>query len=336
MPTLKLSDIWLPKISTLRDIAIVVLAAPYALGHIVWAIYALLHGLGTRRAAETQYFIAGAPALAAGIIVCVIIGFLLFVAGAIGTEIEERWGRRAVIFSLATIFALFVVTILAHWGIWAVLLAIATGFVLIGKSALSNAIAIDGVSLNDDDGTKLLVSFGRRLFTSLAAFLLVAFVIWVFIYAAFIYPRIPQEFGGGHPHCALLSTSQNLSDPTWKRLALRSYAAAAERVERLAQTPKLGAASVENLRAQSAFFRERAKDAAASTAPKETGPVLMWSEDDNFVLVSVDTNAANLDSRFILSRKDVSTIELMTEARGLVVGCPMENAAFAIFENFLP
>src|SRR5436190_14361609 len=48
----------------LRDAVVVALATMYAVGHVVWTLYSHEYGLGLRPAAQAQYFIAGAPALA--------------------------------------------------------------------------------------------------------------------------------------------------------------------------------------------------------------------------------------------------------------------------------
>jgi len=255
----------LKAIGVLRDAAIVAGACLYALGYVVWAVYAFRHGLGQLPAIEFQYLSAGVvPAMSALLLVSTVRALLWLhtrIPVWLAPEITG-WPRAA----RGVIFGLFHLSV-------PVLVVMNAGSAepnqplreRLGKMAavgmLTTMVLLPPVSARKSEETRAFGNSGHplllRIVHALSDFLVSGGILgpllvkfYVFLARAYvlllvsvmvlaglaffienIYPNIPQELGGAQPRCGVLDlVAADLAIETRRSL--------------VPQTPSNGAASV--------------------------------------------------------------------------------------------
>ena len=185
----------------IRDGILVGASALYLLGYFGWAVFAWGFQLGVAPAFQAQYFVAGLPLL-------VVVALATAAAVLLRRLLIQRWpdwfGKRNRSTKLILVISVALVTLLAAllqyafpdynftltrrplWFTFAVTMVFLFGLLL-----LATPLGAEGV-----EG----VGYTLLLYASVA---ILAVVPYTYL-ALFLYPRVPQFFGGGKPRCAHL------------------------------------------------------------------------------------------------------------------------------------
>jgi hypothetical protein len=199
---------WMPPIGRVRDLAFIVAGVTYILGYIVWSINAYVNGLGMLPAIEAQYFIAG-------VIPLVIILLVYFTIRAfqpfVGLIVEiistfpEKLHFTLLIFAYIIPCATGITMLVLHYHYPDSLFFLTTLLILWFVSFFSvyfiSRIRFIGLT----SSVSYLYNLGIRILrpASYMYALLLGFVA-ISIYVSFLYPLIPQEFGGLRPQSAYM------------------------------------------------------------------------------------------------------------------------------------
>lgn len=184
-----------------RDLIIVLSGASYITGYIIWSVYAFSHHLGLLSALDTQYFIAGIPAVV--FILCSfalgrLIFHWLFVTWPLWLEKPKRLTSLAKV--LYPIFRhsqwILYGSFLLYW--W---LSYVPSLIKLGGSILSLVLMVftilGGVVAKD----RIMRSLGILYYILMISLFP---IVILFMYVLAIFPFLPQEFGGVAPRCAQL------------------------------------------------------------------------------------------------------------------------------------
>lgn len=178
---------WITKLGDLRDGLLLVTAAIYGLGYLVWSLHAWSEGLGLLPALEPQY-------LAAGTIPALMLGLAWLgrrvpgrVVDWIREKVENASSASRTAYSVAS---------------WACFVA---GFLLLKfpdrfRASLQLPAACSGLVLLIIGS--LLNRPGRLEKILMYLYVGVYFVGFMALYLFSIYPSLPEEFGGVRPRCA--------------------------------------------------------------------------------------------------------------------------------------
>ena len=185
----------------IRDGILVGVSALYVLGYFGWAVFAWGAQLGVAPAFQAQYFVSGLPLL-------VVIALASAAAVLLRRGLIQRWpewfGKQNRSTKLVLVISIALVTLLAallqyafpdynftltRRPLW-LTFAVSTVF-LLGLLSLAVPLGTEGI---EGAGYTLL------LYASVA---ILAVVPYIYL-ALFLYPRVPQFFGGGKPRCAYL------------------------------------------------------------------------------------------------------------------------------------
>lgn len=199
---------WITQIGGVRDFLLVVAGATYVLGYLVWSYHAWSNSLGMLPALEAQYFVAGAIPLLIVLVLWWIKRRVFelrekyskwFESDVNESELQNepklRLARAIFILWLATGVVWVTVTTLSDRFLWLEPLSYILVYIFIALFVLLPN-----------------VSFGRyfdKLFSWYQKVILLLFIvtfgfIGIFSYIEFVYPNIPQEFGGVLPRYAYL------------------------------------------------------------------------------------------------------------------------------------
>jgi hypothetical protein len=294
---------WIDLLPKLRDLAIAGAGMVYIIGYIVWAFYASINGLGTRPAAQMQYFVAGTPALLVLAAVLLLFYWAPIVFVAFSRYLQRKFKHAYVAILLVLFLLVAALQFISYDLIFGVLAAIALVVIQCLMLALQGA---------------------RRSIRFLMLPLIVVGVAFVYFYAAYIYPRIPQEFGGGRPRCVMLSTSVGaLKGDSWNKLVVESRISGLYSLGKI----KRQTDSIKKLRAygEKELKLMLSHQEGADALLAETGPLLLWSESDTHLLLSVQEYGSDLEDRYIVPRVDSMVIRYVSGISGNIEGCPSTN-----------
>lgn len=194
----------------IRDIGLVVGAATYVLGYLVWEFHAWRLNIGLLPAFDLQYLIGGAiPVLSVALAALVLI--LLWraigrVLGRVDKFISDTPTLDRRLRQLGAISALiFVASFIAESYVPGRLLQRAFFYLFVVSGVLAG------------------VTVMRVLIRPYMAFiLLVSTLLWLTLYVAFIYSEIPQEWGGGKPKCGSVDLAWREVSPETARDLLKT------------------------------------------------------------------------------------------------------------------
>ncbi len=201
---------WIQRLGALRDGFLVVSAASYVLGYLVWSVNAWQNNLGLLPALESQYFVAGIiPMLLIGLAVLLFRGerrFRRWYSTWLGPEEIERrkWKERlhqGIALSIAVVsFISAVLMFLQKW-----ILVLGSSFVY-----LASFFALILYFMPDSELEGIAGWFLKIWQRLLVYYVIIALtVLGIAFYLELVYPNIPQEFGGVRPRCAYLDVFQN-------------------------------------------------------------------------------------------------------------------------------
>lgn len=214
---------WLDRLKKLglgeaRDDLLVIAAALYGVGYLVWALHASRYNLGLLPAIESQYFIAGiAPTLV------IVVAYKLTVLVERGLDlIRKALGPDAVGWKRGLRVSIYG----AFWG--SLLLVFVSAVLERASSQLSRsmgqyAIWLFSASfffLPEGEFRVGRFDFGRFYKLLMVRYLGVAIaILGIIFYSERVHSVLPQELGGGRPRCASLDLVRSqVSSQTLKAL----------------------------------------------------------------------------------------------------------------------
>jgi hypothetical protein len=244
-------DIWGKRITAARDIILVGAGAAYVIGFLVWSYNAWREHIGLLPAVQAQYIAAGlVPLLLVSYIPLVAkLSFLnsmisrLAGANTVISTLEELGaakkiareaksvGKSCIRFIMISIMVLAisiaVVTILKHKSHQFLLLDVVivievwlltgAGF-LLGLIRYDKHLAAYGVALGAEFNGQLHNMRRNAMIYGTVASIIIAQA--TFTYAVYIYPLLPQEFGGMRPRTALLEVKRLDLSPEERKILL--------------------------------------------------------------------------------------------------------------------
>lgn len=292
---------WLPK---MRDGAIIVVSVTYALGYAVWAIYAYKYGLGVRPAGQTQYFVAGGPAL-------IIIGTLLslFYAAPILLDRARQWLTRR--FGMKTAGAIGILSTLM------LLVGMVLQFDVEISTAVPGSLLVAVLLVITE--TIAMGLLGEKAPVRLLLLPLVPIGIGaVYFYATEAYPKIPQELGGGRPQCVMIGLQTHSVTPSWRGLVLESWVHARNN---MIKVQPMSPVMLELIKQKDGQLKELLSGKAEAAKLTEAGPLLLWAESDSQLIVSIGGYDSDMDDRFIIGRTNEMIVRRVSEIGSESVGC---------------
>jgi hypothetical protein len=297
---------WVAALPKLRDLAIVVATAAYVTGYAIWGIYAYEYGLGTRSAVQMQYFVAGAPGLVVISLILVLFYWFPAVLSTLGRYLLRKLGSR--LFSTLGIMAL----------------------VLLCLGAIAYPHSNDSLDRIDALGFVLIIiqvifagfQGDTKQVRAMLLSLLPLFAFSLYFYALYVYPDIPQELGGGRPKCVVLGVGADSQNSSWQSLVLESQ----KQVLVTLNKWKNGSETERKLYAMQSRKVEQLYGRADAKNFSETGPLLLWSESDSNLLLSVTRYSADLTDRYLIPRSDSLIVRYVSEISGGVNGCPASES----------
>ncbi len=218
----------LKTLGQMRDVLLVSGSAVYISGYLVWALVAWRRQLGTLPVLDAQYFVAGLPPLAALVLALVVaLSLGKFVVPLWRTWVKARKPHHQLIVRLglgsAALLAFAIPWVTTKispdrtalaFGVFAVIMWLST--VLAAEAPLS-PLVLSLITQFDQSGqaASLVVSQPFSKVIALVGYvdrlnqLVMVYVVpplvaigFASIFVSDLYPRIPQELGGGKPRCA--------------------------------------------------------------------------------------------------------------------------------------
>jgi hypothetical protein len=191
-------------IGELRDGLLVTATILYILGYIIWAINAWQWNLGLLPVLESQYFLAGiVPALSlAASYFAAIRGFPLLRKKVIIflKPSETGWNRPlSAVFLYAALALMLITAYYTKFGSIIPIMGPSKSVLWLGLIDLLILFAILSIVLLPPHWKS--TRWGT-IFSPLLAILLFFEIMWLYIF--YVYPLIPQEFGGPQARCAYL------------------------------------------------------------------------------------------------------------------------------------
>jgi hypothetical protein len=298
---------WFALLPQLRDLAVVLATATYALGHGVWAIYSFTYGLGAHIAGQMQYFIAGAPALAA------VSGFILSIYWlSVGFKkfqslIVRRRGHK--MRHLIPLLFLCSMAIL-NWKPETNMFTLALALFAVPLMPLQPLVAGMGSTVT------------VRILTVLP--LIPIFIFAVYLYATSVYPQLPLEFGGGRPQCVMVGVRPESITPLWRNLVLESRSASLYELKRASNSnaSKRKASLGKLIAIRQSELNDLIGGKAKLDQFAEAGPLLLWAEGDSDLLLSVHGFGSKTADHYTVRRIDSMVVRYVSSLSLESEGCP--------------
>ncbi len=196
---------WLRELGTVRDGLLVIAAGVYGVGYFTWAWVAVREGLGALPALDLQYFVAGTPPLvfAGGAAIC------LWIARILAANALKRWPglrsfrQRAIVMAAtgALLLGIVIASRFPHDLNSRSIYFLASGIVVSVATVFLREIVMAGRGVANYPGIWLL---GQSAVLVARALMLTTVALFGVLYVVWIYPSIPQAFGGARPRCAHL------------------------------------------------------------------------------------------------------------------------------------
>jgi hypothetical protein len=201
----------LENVGKVRDGLLILGAALYGLGYLVWSNYALQNNLGLLPALDAQYFLAG-------VVPGLLIAFTFFTIKAVTSiPIHIRTyfqSHRFLLFLFPLLPVAFLLSVEFGW--WKIPTQQILGVPIIILAPISFSLALPYYFAIALDYAK---SGGFSRIYNLYFLPIYGCLVAMFFYTSSVYPNLPPEFGGVHPRSAYIDFErQKVSYETLKDL----------------------------------------------------------------------------------------------------------------------